>query len=736
MGTHMRAGVTTASTYRWSHLAVGGIVLYFLLLAATYIQAVPPFENADEAEHFIYAHHILEEHSLPVIQGRSALNVQDDVIQRWNNQAHHAPLYYLTAAVLMSWSERTDLARYLEPNPLLFVRGRVDDNANKWLHRYQSPAGDTQSALLFLRGANVLVGAGTLLLVYAVARELFTEQWPVLLSTLLVASLPTFLVVNASVSNDAPVIFLYTAGLLWSLRGWRRSRLRTRDALLIALILAGISLTKLTGLSLFGVVGVVVLWGVYQGRWSWWAAGRVLAISAVAVLLLAGWWYARNLMLYGDLLASTATATVWGEAQPLTLSNLPDTLAQIGRTFWMMVGHGLTAPDAFYAAIMLLVLLALAGHMRMGCRDTRYGLLWLVVLVVLATVLYGTLQIDISYGRLVLPAVGAIAPLLVMGWRHLMGWLAVTGVVPLLLLAMITPLVLIPQAYPTLAAVPSLPADVLPVNLRYGNFEVLGVDTAPEVVRPGDTLRVDLYMRGRNQVNPALSLTLADVEPGARLSYREVYPGMAATDRLPEGTVWRARVRLPVNPPATTQAPRVPTLVMRWIDPVTGDPLRSDGGLEALNIQPVVFRDPAYVVDAGERIVQFGTVATDVIELRGLLWPEAVQAGQEITLRMQWYVTQQPSYNWRLTLQLFDAAGQPVTQQDGLIPSYPTGRWLPGVPFEDVRRWTLPTSMPAGEYRLRMGWYRVREDGGFIRLRTGESDDMYTVPRPLRVNVP
>ncbi|MCA9915050.1 MAG: phospholipid carrier-dependent glycosyltransferase, partial [Anaerolineae bacterium] len=323
----------TSTTTR---ISLGAILLSFVLLAAGFSAVVPIFENSDEAEHFIYIHTLLQTGELPVIQSREAMAAQEDPVQRWNNQSHHAPLYYLLSSALVSWSQREDLRDYLIPNELIFLRDTTENNANKWLHRYDEPGGDTQAAVFVLRAANVAIGCGTLLLIFACAWQISDNRLLALSATAFAAFLPTFIVVNSSVTNDALLLFFYTAGVLWSLVTWRNETLTLSRAVLLGLIVSGTALTKLTGLSLFGVVFVVLVLGAWRKKWTWQQAIVTFAVGLLMTALLAGWWYLRNWQIYGDPLAVSATQTIWGREGAVLWG---EELLRIGKTFWMMVGY-------------------------------------------------------------------------------------------------------------------------------------------------------------------------------------------------------------------------------------------------------------------------------------------------------------------------------------------------------------------------------------------------------------
>lgn len=728
------------------------IAALFIGLAAGFARSVPIFEASDEAEHFVYVHHILERGALPVIQSREQMANQDDPILRWSNQSHHPPLYYLAASALVFWTERDDVADYLVPNELIFLRDVTANNANKWLHRYDEPRSDTHVALFILRAANALLGLGTLLLVYLSTRELHESRWFALLTTAFVASIPTFVVVHSSVSNDPLLIFLYSAGLLWLLRRWNRGTLRLRDHVLMGLILGGLGLTKLTGLSLGGLLVLVLLLGVWRKKWRWRGALRSLAIMLGMTALLAGWWYVRNAQLYGDLLALEATQSIWGRETPFTLSVLADELLRIWKSFWMMVGYlhaPVFAPDAFYGYTSLLALLGtagLAGHV-IRSRERR-GLILLLLAtcaVVLAMLLYGTRSVDISYGRLLLPAIAAFAPLVMLGLVALLSVLprfilsirrgkpaspqqrgderlrpsprgehsgGITALLiallllPLLLFTALAPNAVVRPAYPRLEAVDAVPEDALPVGWSAEGLTMLAVDVHQEQVSDGDTLRLDLYVRGNHALNPALLVTAVDSRHVERLGHIEVYPGMAATNLLSEDTLYRVPLRVPLALPNDDYQPRMVSLLLEWVDVETNESIVFDSGEALLEIWETTLTDPRYAVPtlAHSSPAQFG----DVIRLHSY---EIAHEGGTTTLSFVWEPLRVIEEEWVLTLQAFDEQGALVAQEDGQPYWYPTTGWVPGLRFLDGRTMALPPDA----VEIRVGWYR-QEGETFLRL--------------------
>jgi len=729
-------------TRRVTRVGLGLIFIYFVGLGLAYAHSIPIFEASDEAEHLLYIHTILERGELPVIQSRAQMQQQSDPVQRWNNQAHHAPLYYLTSAVLVSWSTRGHIADYLIPNELIFLRNTVAQNPNKWLHRYDAPTSDTERVVFVLRLFNIAIGTGTIGMVFFTVKQLSYGDGLALLAALFTASLPTFIVVNSSITNDSLVIFLYTAGIAWSLRIWHTQAITWRDTALISLILSGSALTKLTGLSLFGVVFGILLFGIGRGRWQWRAAAKVITLSLLATALLAGWWYARNWQLYGDPFALAATASIWGRETPLTFAKLLLELGRIAQSFWMMVGYlhyPIFAPLRFYLYVAGICLIALVGLVRLfvsnksGQRDELCLLLFVCGLVS-AVLLWGTRSVDISYGRLLLPAIAAFAPLMLLGWRALLGRFHGLLLLPVMGLALAAPLVIIPQAYPSLELVDTVSQNATAIHWRQESFEIVAVDVHQTRVNPGDTLTLDLYLRGNHPDNPALLVTAADSLRAKRLGHVEVYPGMAATNQLEAAQLYRVPLRIPLEIiPDEVRQPRLITILIEWVDLESNTGLVFDNGDSLLEVSGPTFIDERY--RAHNLPISLAAQFGEKIMLQSYAMPMAIDAGAHLPIMLNWHPQQQIDLAWTLTLQLFDEQGNFITQSDGMPYWYPTTAWVANVMFTDERTLVIPPDTPPGRYAVRLGWYRQNEEQ-FVRLplTSGSGvDNLLVLPQRLHV---
>ncbi len=688
------------------------------------------FEAADEAAHFLYVHHLLADHNLPLIRSRDAVAAQTTPVDQWAIESHQPPLYYAVGALLISWTDRSDVDDYLRPNNLIFLRGTTDDNHNKWLHSPAHTGGDTHISVMILRGYSIVLGMGTLWFVYRTGRLVLGAAGG-LAAMLLVASIPTFVSISASINNDNLVTFLYSAGVYWVLS--TRTNVSLRDALVVGLILSAIALTKLTGVSLF-----VIVYGALLLRRRGEAA-QVIAVSLVMATILAVWWYLRNWDLYGDPLALGATRLLWGREYEIAATS-GDPLAElvrIGRSFWLMVGHlhnPVYGPAWVYAYAAAITLLALFGTLwgREESRPTRRDgilavreILLAVCMVVGFMLLAGTRSVDISYGRLLFPALVGFAPLMVAGWRRLLGRrLMLIPVLPLTMMTLLVPFSLLPRAYPLLIQT-EIHNGVDYIGTDAGGLELVAYTVEQNTVRPGDTLTGHAYLRGTHPQNPALFLTAVDSLTGATLGHTEIYPGMAPTDTLPPERTYRFDWWVDVETTAAL-SPRLIDLHLSWYVP---DAMLSipqvDGSGVALG-ERVILRGPV-LIDSDYQPRPENT--TPGINFH---WDDVTVVLEGYTIRdgelkLYWRPSRAADPDWVVAVQVVDADGNIIAQADGPPASYPPDVWQEYVMFEDTRR----VDIPAGAEVL-IGWYRQSD---FMRASSGGAgefrDRLYVIQPPV-----
>ena len=315
-------------TATWEYRAAALLVATYVVVAVAYSVIVPIYEAPDESGHFDLIVHLINTKSLPV----------QDIEQR--NYAHHPPLYYILAAIPASLADVNDVSSMPQLKPE-FHWPSIDDPAvasHKTAETF--PYHGRVLAIHLSRAVSVLCGALTVILTIAIGWLLFPRLQEVgLLAAVLVAFNPQFLFTNGAVTNDGLVVAACT-GVLWQLLRTLQRPERLREWVFLGMWAAAAVLAKSVGLVVCGVVCL---------SWLIWSARRktpALSIkSGVAVgltfVLLAGWWFVRNQVLYGDPLGWQVYQQAWAEVLrvvPLTVGELPSLYDTQFRSFWGVFG--------------------------------------------------------------------------------------------------------------------------------------------------------------------------------------------------------------------------------------------------------------------------------------------------------------------------------------------------------------------------------------------------------------
>ncbi|MFN8561352.1 MAG: DUF2142 domain-containing protein [Anaerolineae bacterium] len=395
------------------HRHLIAVLIAFTLLAAAYAWATPPLEASDELWHYGLVNFIADTSQLPVQQAGTDT--------AWEQEGSQPPLYYLVAAALVKPIDRNDFdaVRQANPHAIAGIPGAVG-NKNLVLHAdpHPQPQG-TALAVYLLRLFGIVCGGVTVIAVYTSARLLAPERTSVaLLAAALTAFNPMFLFITASVNNDNLVIALSSL-VIWQTLALLNDGFDSRRSLLLAVLIALAALTKISGLVLVPFVALAALWTAYRRR-DWRGLVVLGRLMLACWALIAGWWYLRNLSLYGELFGTHTMAAVAGERlEPFTLQTLLDEFQGFRFTYWGMFGAvNITTFRWFYdlADVVTVPCRRVAG-LSAASRDLasrmRVLLLALLLIVGAVSVVSWTSQTYASQGRLLFP----ISPRSARCWR-------------------------------------------------------------------------------------------------------------------------------------------------------------------------------------------------------------------------------------------------------------------------------------------------------------------------------
>jgi 4-amino-4-deoxy-L-arabinose transferase-like glycosyltransferase len=399
---------------RWG---LGAILAAFSLLGVLYSAAVPLFEAPDEIWHFSFVNVLATEGALPV--------QPTDCKDMWLRESGQPPVYHVIAALLASPVDTSDFpgfVRFNDAHPAISP-GSPSTAPNIFIHtaREAFPYSGSVLAAHMARLLSVVFGAGTVAAAFLVAREVMPSRPGVALASASVAAFnPQFIFISSVVNNDAAAACLSTLALWLAIRSTRLGFTRRR-AVGLGVIVGLALLTKVSALALLAPAAIALLLVWLRER-----GGRALLAGAVTIfglaLIVAGWWYVRNWLLYGDPLAWRIWMMDIGKHQ-IGLAELFAQFRRLGTSFWSPY-DGLF-PPAVLAALGTLAALAAAGLVRLIVRRRERadidpeGLViaaaWLVILFV--SVVYYMVTTPADQGRLLFPAIASSSLLLVMGWR-------------------------------------------------------------------------------------------------------------------------------------------------------------------------------------------------------------------------------------------------------------------------------------------------------------------------------
>ncbi len=727
------------------------IMLVYAAFALAYLVATPIFEASDEIWHFGMVDYIIQRHDLPVQTLASRMTP-------YRQEGSQPPLYYALSAVVASRFDLSDLDTYDQYNPhaQTGVPGSYGNKNMMLRDQPVAPVRGTAAAVYALRLASLLMGLGTIWAVYQCGR-LVSPQRPVvgLVAAAITAFNPMFLFIATSVNNDNLVILLNSVAIYYMLLTLRDG-FKPGRSLLIALLIALGALTKLSALVLVPVIAIAALWVAYKRRdWRGLVTLGVMMLSAWA--LLAGWWYVRNLILYGELFGSSTMAAVAGMREtPFTLGTALSEFEGFRRFYWGVFGAAnIQIGDLFYALVDFVVLTSMFGLMFLlaqlaAIKDFRFAreelsrLLFLlgVLLAGMIAFFLWTAQTYATQGRLLFPFFAAISPLLAAGFIEVVWWFlfflsptdrsfvqAGQAVAPEILsqgaawpvrvlgfAALLIPFATIMPQYVPPSTVDRLPDDAIHVYARYDDIELVGYRYLDRRYYPGEPVRLTLYWHVLRQspVDYSLSLALVD-DVGGAIGKIDSYPGAGTlrTTTWQPDKIYEDPYVVQLNPFLEGRFPfRVQ--VGWWNFNTIKTILPADENQKTL---PAVLLNVGAVVSveakeditgvlrydsSGREPIQFRLSDQDLplIQLMGFSFDRKTSL-----VKLRWQAKGAMEKDYHAFAHIVRSADQPPIGQADIAPQLPTHYWRYDEQFLTLHPIQYQEALPAGNYELRVGWY-------------------------------
>ena len=385
------------------------ILLGYLVAGALYARFTPAWQLPDEPAHYNYIRQVAQAGCCPRIEpgdwsseylarltnGRFAPDLLGE-LDSVQYEDHHPPLYYMLASLVFKLGEGN---------------------------------------LASLRLVSVLLGAGAVVLSYAVSRRILPQQPQVALGTMaLVAFLPQHLHMMSAVNNDALAVLFAGLTLLWLLRYLNADQVPTWQ---LGLIVGLAFLTKLTIYFLAPLAALAICLKWRRSGLPLPELFRSLAVFVLVAGAIGGGWWLRNVAVYGfpDFLGLAAHDLVVAD-QPRTADYIAargivgfaiDLLGTAFKSFWGQFGWmALPLDDVLggwvYRGFGILLLGGLLGAL-LACRRAALPaapltLLLVMILTVLLQFSYYNLEFQQWQGRYLFPALIPIAFFLAYGIDH------------------------------------------------------------------------------------------------------------------------------------------------------------------------------------------------------------------------------------------------------------------------------------------------------------------------------
>lgn len=727
MHSHAEGTHVTALKY----LLLGG----FVLLGLLYTSAAPILEKNDEDNHLALVIHFAHGGGLPVqLAGEQTA---------WAQEGSQPPLYYWLASLPARLFDTSDFAFQARPNASPQYSALFPSNKNKHLLTPQKFAFGYAGSMLaayVLRVLGIAAGVATVWFTFKLAQRVTLRQAQgrphvALLAMGLAAFNPMLLTVTTAVSNDGLVIAL-SAAAMWLLAECVMGGITTRRAMALGALLGLASLAKVSGTLLLPIAVMALLAkSILNERRSLfdWRSYRFAAIVALVWIAIAGWWFARNHALYGDFTGTAMMVQVAG-ARIVPIEPIGE-FRGFRMTFLGIFGQTNVPLDAWVYGLwdgfiaLALAGLAMAWLARRRDLTAQQRIMFMAmgahVLLVAGSIAVWTSHVSASHGRLLFPALPSVAALLAIGIAQLFKGMRLPqratawAALPFVAVAALAPIATIAPAYrpPLIAA---LPADATPAQLTLAPYaEVMGYRMTPSHARPGDTVRVAVYLR-------ALQRTPSDYLLATKLFGRDDAPlarfdtysggGLLPSSEWQAGQMWVDEMDFHISDDAKT--PAILRLQFALFNAYFGKSAKNfdANGKAGSPLFAASTLLPATQPISTQPLATFGEIVQlDKIEAG------ALRAGAPLTATLQWQPLDKAQQDFTVFVHLLDANGQLIAQSDSPPDAgqFPATRWVAGATFSETRVLVVPANAHAGAYRLSIGMYDSKSGARLPAVDTG-----------------
>ena len=598
------------------------------------------------------------------------------------------------------------------------------------------------------RMVNILIGAAVVFITYLIGRTIWPERpYLALGGAAIVAFNPMFLYMAGAINNDVIAALAGAAITLASVRLLRdEAGLGWRWGIIFGLLYALALMSKFNLAAIIVTIELAITWVAWRKKqWKEWLL--VNGLLVVVTLLLAGWWFARNQVLYGEPTGIQRLTELWGVRDPADSLELAFIeLPYVWTSLWGRFGYGqIPLPSIIYNLLGVLGLLALIGLfiplLRRDKEELRaYGPCLLILLANVAlffAVIFNYLLVSPAgpMGRFFFPALPSLALLMIYGlgrWVALLPasetgertsrGMILTAIVTggLLLMAVIA---LFGYLSPAYARPPAYVQADLPQESDAsfdGLVTLQGYEISQDSVSPGDDLQVTLYWEVTAEP-PGDFLEFVHIidELGLMVAQRDTHPGLG---RFP-ASQWQVGDRfqetITIEIPEVAYAPAISTLSVGFYAPQEGYRLGVYGPDGTLLGDALELGELSVVPAPGARSSQIEIPNglqqnfNDELLLLGYEYDRRQLApGQPLGVTLYWQTLADEIPDYEVQLRLLDESGwiMETLQERPLAGESSTADWTPGEIVVDRHELDINPAILAGVYRVQLALQRTEDN--------------------------
>ena len=751
------------------------VLILFVIIGSVFAVTTPLFEASDELWHYPMVWNIAQGNGLPVLNPNNP--------GPWRQEAGQPPLYYYMMALATSWIDTSDMhsVRWLNPHVDTGVV-TMDGNVNMAIHPPNTnswPYTGTELAMRLIRILSVIISTGTVYLTYRLAlvikpgHSLFAIG-----SASILAFTPMFVFISGSINNDNLAMLIASAIILIASNGHnidkhkvkieftlRKNRYPIAGHISILHVLLGVllglgALTKLSLLTLFPIVGLSIS---YNKALHWWkdpnrkyfkayiSYALLLTFQLIviygAAIAISGWWFLRNLNLYGSITGINMFVEVLGErSHSAPLAQLWSERIGFMQSYWGLFGAvNVPLPQWVYATLNTLSIISIAGLIMLLVRKLKesgwqknqwfpLALNVVFILVVVVSLIRWATDTWSSQGRLVFTAIQSITVLFTLGvysivpsnFNKVRPFIITSLSLFMCAITTITPSYIIAPAY-TVQRASNLEnlsiSQSIDLSTKSGKPQIrlLGYTLPSSSVRPGETVELTLFWTSITNMNNDWSVFIHLQDPNDIIvAQRDTYPGIGLlpTSLMTPGITIEDNYVIPIS--NTVSAPTNLRLTVGLYNFQTGERLYQLGGEDHIYIDTLKLE-----AHPGSHPNPLSVNFQNNIELIGYdTNPQVITTGQNIHLTLYWLCKRDMQYDYTVFAQVRGDGNQVWGQHDSWPGAgfYPTTSCKPGDIIEDIHPIDIALNTPQGVYDLQIGLY----DEAGARLQRINSDGRWT----------